>query len=135
MSADKKAATAVIKPAPKSAVNPSATNKTLVLKPRVSEKSYGLSKSLNTYVFEVPSIANKAMVADAVTEQFKVTVETVNIIVSKGKAKRTYRRGGRPVVGKDSDVKKAYVRLKVGDEIPVFAAMDENAEADKKEKK
>jgi large subunit ribosomal protein L23 len=106
------------------------------LKPRVSEKSYGLSQTRNTFVFVVPGDANKITVAEAVATQFKVTVEDVNIVVAKGKTKRSYNKRSRGAMGQRSDVKKAYVRLKAGDSIPVFAALDEAAaEADKAEKK
>ena len=102
------------------------------LKPRMSEKAYGLSTDRNTYVFVVPGDANKVTVAAAVTDQFKVTVEDVNISILKGKKKRSYRRGGRPIVGRTTDLKKAYVRLKAGDAIPVFAAVEEEeAKAEK----
>jgi large subunit ribosomal protein L23 len=104
----------------------------MALKPRMSEKAYATSQALNTYVFVVPDEANKVTVAAAVTEQFKVTVEEVNISILKGKKKRTYKRGGRPSVGKTVDLKKAYVRIKAGDSIPVFAAMEEeDAKAEK----
>jgi large subunit ribosomal protein L23 len=105
---------------------------TMALKPRMSEKAYGLSQQLNTYVFVVPDEANKVTVAAAVAEQFKVTVEKVTISNLKGKKKRTYKRGGRPSVGTTNDLKKAYVRIKAGDSIPVFAAMEEeDAKAEK----
>jgi large subunit ribosomal protein L23 len=108
----------------------------MALKPRVSEKSYGLSQTRNTYVFVVPGTANKATVAEAVAKQFKVTVEDVNIVVAKGKVKRSYSKRSRGATGQRPDVKKAYVRLKDGDTIPVFAALDEAAaEAEKAEQK
>lgn len=97
---------------------------TLVLRPRVSEKAYGMSQVLNTYVFNVPKDSNKLTVAQAVAAQFKVTVTTVNIINVKGKAKRTVRKGGKAVAGRDVDVKKAYVTLKEGDSIAVFDTED-----------
>lgn len=100
-------------------------SKTMILKPRVSEKAYGLSQTRNTYTFVVPKSANKVTVAEAVAAQFDVTVEEVNIANISGKAKRTYQRGGRPTIGKDNDIKKAFVRLKEGDHIPVFAAIEE----------
>lgn len=104
----------------------------MALKPRMSEKAYATSQALNTYVFVVPKDANKVTVAEAVAEQFQVTVEEVNISVLKGKKKRSYRRGGRPTVGKTNDLKKAYVRVKAGDQIPIFAAMEEEeAKAEK----
>ncbi|MEO5627648.1 MAG: 50S ribosomal protein L23 [Candidatus Saccharimonadales bacterium] len=104
----------------------------MVLKPRMSEKAYALSTSQNTYVFAVPYESNKVTVAAAVEAQFKVTVEEVNISLLKGKKKRSYRRGGRPTVGETSIIKKAYVRVKAGDSIPIFAAMEEeDAKAEK----
>lgn len=106
--------------------------KLMPLKPRMSEKAYGLSKERNTYMFVVPKDSNKATIAEAVAVQFDVTVENVNITNIKGKPKRSYRRGGRAVIGKDADIKKAYVRIKDGDHIPVFAAIEEEeAQAEK----
>ncbi len=100
-------------------------SKTLVLKPRISEKAYALSQSANVYVFEVPSETNKQSVAEAVAKQFSVTVNKVNIYNSKGKRKRSVRKSGRQVMGKRPDTKRAYVTLKQGDSIPVFAAVEE----------
>lgn len=109
---------------------------TLILKPRVSEKAYGQSLAKNTYVFVVPRDANRTEVADAVEAQFAVTVTGVNILNVKGKAKRTVRKGGRQSAGKDSDFKKAYVTLKEGDQIAVFATEDDkNEPKGKKESK
>jgi large subunit ribosomal protein L23 len=111
-------------------------SKTLLLKPRVSEKAYGQSLAKNTYVFVVPNDSNKQTVAEAVQAQFDVTVTTVNILNVIGKAKRTVRKGGRQVSGKDANFKKAYVTLKEGDQIAVFKTEDEKSEPKgKKEKK
>jgi large subunit ribosomal protein L23 len=107
--------------------------KTLVLKPRVSEKAYGQSQA-NVYVFSVDKRADKLSIARAVEAQFEVSVVSVNTIVSKGKAKRTIRKGGRPIAGRTSDFKKAYVTVKEGDTIPVFAAAEEDAKAEKEKK-
>lgn len=101
----------------------------LDLKPRLSEKSYAQSQALNTYVFVVPGDANRQTVADAVAEQYEVTVTKVNISVLKGKSKRTFTsRRGRFVRGTRSNLKKAYVTLKEGDKLPIFA-QEEEAEA------
>ncbi|MCA9332464.1 50S ribosomal protein L23 [Candidatus Saccharibacteria bacterium] len=105
--------------------------KTLTLKPRISEKAYGLSESINTYVFQVPVTANKQQVAQAVSAQFNVTVNTVNIANVVGKVKRTYRKGGRPVTGSRPNFKKAYVTLKEGDSITVFASEDDDKKNNK----
>ena len=105
--------------------------KQLALKPRISEKAYGVSEILNTYVFQVSSDANKLTVADAVAQQYDVTVTNVNILKVKGKLKRTFKKRGKASIGKRSDFKKAYVTLKEGDSIVIFA----NEEDDKKTKK
>ena len=100
-------------------------NLSIVLKPRMSEKAYGVSQLRNTYVFDVERAANKHTIARAVSEQYGVTVTEVNVINQKGKMKRTVRKGGRPTIGYQSDQKKAYVTLKAGDTLPIFAAMEE----------
>lgn len=100
-------------------------NLSIVLKPRMSEKAYGVSQLRNTYVFDVERAANKHTIARAVSEQYGVTVTEVNVSNQKGKMKRTVRKGGRPTVGYQSDVKKAYVTLKAGDTLPIFAAIEE----------
>lgn len=96
-----------------------------VLKPRMSEKAYGVSQLRNTYVFDVDGDANKHTVARAVAEQYAVTVTSVRVVNVKGKTKRTVRKGGRPTMGRQSDTKKAYVTLKAGDTLPIFAAIEE----------
>lgn len=103
-------------------------DKEMILKPRLSEKTYGLSVASNAYAFQVPGDATKHTVARAVEAQFDVTVETVNIINVKGKAKRTVRKGGRPTAGKRSDIKKAYVTLKEGDKLPIFDVVEDAKE-------
>jgi large subunit ribosomal protein L23 len=110
--------------------------KTIVLKPRMSEKAYMLSQVHNTFVLEVPGSANRDLIAKAVQAQFNVTVESINIINVKGKPARTVRKGGRAISGKKSDVKKAYVTLKTGDKLPFFAEIEEEAaKAEKKAQK
>lgn len=106
-------------------------DKLMPLKPRVSEKAYGQSQVGNVYSFVVPGDANKQTVASAVTAQFGVTVESVNITNVKGKPKRAYRKG-RYVSGERSDFKKAFVTVKAGENIPIFAAEEE---AEKKAEK
>lgn len=104
--------------------------KTILLRPRLSEKTFGLATTSTVYVFDVPASANKHTVAKAVAAQFDVTVVDVNILNWKGKAKRTVRKGGRAVAGQQSDRKKAYVTLKEGQSLPFFEVED-----DKKDKK
>lgn len=101
------------------------SNLNTVLKPRMSEKAYAVSNLRNTSVFDVDGDANKHTVARAVAEQYSVTVTSVRVVNVKGKTKRTVRKGGRPTMGRQSDVKKAYVTLKAGDSLPIFAAIEE----------
>lgn len=110
-------------------------SKSLELKPRMSEKAYALSQVHNVFVFDVPTTTNKVEVARAIEAQFNVSVETVRIIIAKGKKARSIRIGGKAranVMGQRKDVKKAYVTLKEGDSIPVFAALDEQTKAEEK---
>lgn len=103
------------------------------LKPRMSEKSYGLSQVNRTYIFDVPSSANKLTVAKAVNAQYDVTVQSVNIANQSGKSKRSYVASRRQYVkGQRSDVKRAYVTLKEGDKLPIFAAEEEQEAKEQK---
>jgi large subunit ribosomal protein L23 len=107
-------------------------NNIVSLKPRMSEKAYGLSQQRNVYIFDVPSDLNKLEIAKAVQSQFEVSVAAVRVTISKGKAKRTIAKKGRVVhKGRNSDVKKAYVTLKAGSSLPFFAAVEEAEEKEK----
>lgn len=96
--------------------------KDLTLIPRISEKAYAMSQreGIKTYVIEVPTSANKHTIARAITAQFEVTVTDVRTTTTKGKSKRSFRKGGKSIAITRSDVKKAYVTLKAGDELPIF---------------
>ena len=108
--------------------------KDLIMVPRVSEKAYAMSQRENvkTYVFEVPVGTNKHSIARAVTMQFDVVVTSVRTTTAKGKVKQSYRKGGRPITGVRSDVKKAYVTLRTGDALPLF--IEEQKEEEKQVK-
>ena len=100
-------------------------DKQITLKPRMSEKTYGLSAA-RVYVFEVPKGVNKHSIASAVEAQFEVKVTTVNITNIAGKAKRTISKGGRRVAnGREAATKKAYVTLAEGHSLPFFNAIEE----------
>jgi len=106
-------------------------SKELILKPRVSEKAYKQSQveAGRTYVFDVPLDANKHAVARAVNAQYEVTVTGVRISLSKGKPKQSYRKGSRPIAGARQNIKKAYVTLKQGDALPIFAEVEAEEKA------
>ena len=102
--------------------------KSTILAPHMSEKSYGLAQSSHVYTFRVPVGSNKHSLARAIESQFSVTVIKVNISKSAGKVKRTASLSGRRTSnrsGKRSDFSKAYVTLKKGDSLPIFAAVEE----------
>jgi large subunit ribosomal protein L23 len=102
-------------------------DKTVILLPRMSEKTYGQGQ-VGVYTFVVPGDATKHSVARAVAAQFSVTVKDVNILNVKGKTKRSISRGGRRVAkGAQSDIKKAYVTLAEGQRLPLFGDAEEEA--------
>ncbi len=109
-------------------------NKPTTLLPKMSEKAYGQSKETNTYVFEVPLSLNKQDIAKSVAETFEVIVTGVRVAVIKGKQKQSYRKRLRPRTGQRRTVKKAYVSVKAGQTIPIFAAIDEAEEKAEKSK-
>ncbi|MFK8068267.1 MAG: 50S ribosomal protein L23 [Gammaproteobacteria bacterium] len=89
---------------------------TVLVSPRVSEKTARLADSANQYVFDVSKTATKPDIKKAVEVMFDVEVASVQVANLKGKTKVFKRR-----TGKRSDVKKAYVRLKPGSEIEFIA--------------
>jgi large subunit ribosomal protein L23 len=102
-------------------------SKTITLRPRLSEKTYGLSTS-RVYVMEVPTDVNKHTVARAVEAQFEVKVTSVNIMNVKGKAKRIVSLTGKRqknAEGRRNAIKKAYVTLAAGNSLPFFDAVEE----------
>ncbi|MGH2767740.1 MAG: 50S ribosomal protein L23 [Actinomycetota bacterium] len=86
----------------------------LILRPVVSEKSYGLIDS-NTYTFLVLPEATKTQIRQAVEEIWGVKVVAVNTLNRKGKRKRyRFQRGRR------TDTKRAIVKLAESDKIELF---------------
>lgn len=95
--------------------------KLIVVTPRVTEKAYRLITTQNTYIFNVPTDANKDEIAQAVEAQFEGTkVASVSTAVQNGKAVR-YSRGKNRYPGTTTrqNSKKAYVTLSEG-KIKVF---------------
>jgi len=86
----------------------------ILLRPVVSEKSYGLLDE-GKYTFVVDPSANKTQIKQAVEEVFRVKVTGVNTLNRQGKRRRT-RFGW----GKRSDTKRAIVTLAEGDRIDIF---------------
>ena len=88
-----------------------------VVRPHVSDKTYGLSDSNSTVVFQVARDATKLEIKDSVEQLFEVKVESVNVLNVKGKA----RKFGR-TQGKTKAWKKAYVKLAEGHDINFVSA-------------
>ena len=86
----------------------------ILLKPVVSEKSYGLLDE-GKYTFVVAPDANKTQIKQAVEEVFRVKVTGVNTLNRQGKRRRT-----RTGWGKRADTKRAIVTLADGDRIDIF---------------
>ncbi len=77
----------------------------VILKPVISEKSYGLLEK-SKYTFVVAPDANKTEIKIAVQKIFGVQVVSVNTLNRPGKRKRT-----RSGYGKRKDTKRAIVTL------------------------
>ena len=90
----------------------------VIIRPVVSEKSYGLLEE-NVYTFVVAPSASKPEIRNAVEEIFDVSVLKVNTLNRKGKRKRNRRTGG---FGQRSGQKRALVTLAEGDSIDLFEA-------------
>ena len=84
----------------------------VILAPHVTEKAANVGESSNQYVFRVASDATKPEIKKAVEALFEVEVDAVRVLNTKGKTKRFGARMGRR-----KDWKKAYVRVKAGQEI------------------
>ena len=88
----------------------------VILRPVVSEKSYGLLDD-GAYTFIVHPDANKVEIRKAVEAIFNVRVSKVNTLNRKGKRKRNRRSF---TFGKRSDTKRAVVTLVGDDRIDLF---------------
>ena len=84
----------------------------VLMAPIVSEKSTMIADKHEQVAFRVRPDATKQEVKAAVELLFKVEVEKVSILNTKGKEKRFGR-----FEGKRGNVRKAYVSLKPGQEI------------------
>jgi len=88
----------------------------VLLRPVVSEKSYGLLED-NVYTFEVARGASKPEIRDAVEALFDVSVVKINTLNRQGKRKRNRRTGGW---GQRPAQKRALITLVEGDSIDLF---------------
>ena len=87
----------------------------VIRRPLVTEKTTLIREDHRTLVFEVASGATKVDIKRAVEKLLESKVEGVRTAISHGKMKRQGR-----FVGRRSDWKKAYVKLRDGEKIPEF---------------
>jgi large subunit ribosomal protein L23 len=80
----------------------------IIIKPIVSEKSYGLIDE-GKYTFEVDPRSNKTEIKNAIEKIFDVKVASVNTLNRPGKSRRT-----KFGLGKRKDTKRAIVTLREG---------------------
>jgi large subunit ribosomal protein L23 len=93
-----------------------ANPRDIILRPVLSEKSYGLLDQ-GVYTFVVAPHSNKIEIRQAVQEIFGVDVLNVNTLNRQGKRKRTRRQ---QTFGKRATTKRAFVTLAPGQSIPIF---------------
>jgi large subunit ribosomal protein L23 len=84
----------------------------VLLAPQISEKATYIADKHEQVIFVVAPDATKPEIKAAVELLFKVQVESVQVANIKGKVKRFGRSMGRR-----SDVRKAFICLKPGQEI------------------
>jgi large subunit ribosomal protein L23 len=106
----------VTKVAPKKvqAVKESPLATRILMRPRITEKSYALN-ALNQYVFVITKEATKKSVKRAVEEAYSVAVEKVRIVRLPAKT-RVFGKN----TGTKKAIKKAIISLKKGQTIELF---------------
>jgi large subunit ribosomal protein L23 len=87
----------------------------VIRRPLITEKTTVLREDGRTLVLQVAVNANKVEIRHAVEELFGSKVAAVRTASQQGKLKRQGR-----YVGRRSDWKKAYVRLRDGEKLPEF---------------
>jgi large subunit ribosomal protein L23 len=87
----------------------------VIRRPLVTEKTSILREDGRTIVFQVASAANKLQIKRAVEQLLGSKVASIRTSIAHGKVKRQGRFAGRR-----SDWKKAFVKLREGEKMPVF---------------
>ena len=87
----------------------------VIRRPLITEKTTTLREDGRTVVFEVARDANKIQIRQAVETLLGAKVAAVRTANTEGKLKRQGR-----FVGRRSDWKKAYVKLRAGEKLPDF---------------
>ena len=93
------------------------SNYDIIRRPIITEKAT-LASEVGGVVFEVSMKSNKTEIKQAIEELFKVKVKAVNTSITKGKRNRL-----RGQLGKQRDIKRAYVMLEEGNTIDVTSGL------------
>jgi len=91
---------------------------TVMKKPLFTEKGSNLKETENKILVEVSRDANKIDIKRAIEEIFKVKVEKISTISTRGK----WKKFGRSI-GKRPDRKKAIITLKKGEKLDFIEGM------------
>ena len=87
----------------------------VIRRPVITEKTTVIREGGRTLVFQVAKDANKIDIRRAVEQLLGSKVASVRTSIAHGKMKRQGK-----YVGRRSDWKKAYVRLREGEKLPEF---------------
>jgi large subunit ribosomal protein L23 len=87
----------------------------VIRRPLITEKTTVIREDGRTLVFQVARAANKIDIKRAVEQLLGSKVDSVRTTLSHGKIKRQGK-----FVGRRSDWKKAYVKLREGEKLPEF---------------
>lgn len=87
----------------------------VIRRPLITEKTTNLREDGRTIVFEVARAANKVEIRQAIETLLGAKVADVRTANAHGKMKRQGR-----FLGRRSDWKKAYVKLRDGEKLPDF---------------
>ena len=90
---------------------------TTIVRPLITEKALTTRETEGSLVFEVAVNATKTEVKQAVERLFNVKVASIRTANVEGKERRRGKFSGY-----QPSWKKAYVRLKAGEQVPDFAA-------------
>jgi large subunit ribosomal protein L23 len=87
----------------------------VIRRPLITEKTTVIREDGQTLVFEVAMSANKIDIKRAIEKLLGAKVADVRTSITRGKLKRQGR-----YMGRRSDWKKAYVKLREGEKLPEF---------------
>lgn len=98
----------------------------IIKKTRLSNKTKEANKNEYKIIIEVHINANKVQIKQAVTMLFGAEVLSVNVLVIKGKNKKSASR----YIYKNSDYKKAIVKIKKGLGMDILSSSNEEFASD-----